>query len=225
MTHLPDRNDLISECADFLRLQVDIFDGKIDQRALNGFRFKAAQTWLKENPKMVLHVASISSTAAQTMLAATGIYLVDGGDLTKENQSVIGQLLIGSERFLSKKGGEDRSNRTLLYISIVLCIEGLKRKHQIRPTRDIEGENQSSGCDIVAEAVKRCEFGTPNTYVAVKRIWDKRKNLLGQIPQTQDMGDDLFGALTRGLGSYIETVATADLSVNAGSVRSKSPKS
>ena len=75
------------------------------------------------------------------------------------------------------------------------------------------------------EAFNLSGIGAKTTYEAVKRVWDKRKNLLGQNPQTQDISDDLFGALTRDLGSYIETVATADLSVNAGSVRSKSPKS
>ena len=225
MRDSPDTDALIRECAEWLRGQAEIFEGDLGQNIINGVRLHAAQNWLKENPSMVLRMAESSRLAAQTMLTATGIYLATGGEITAENRHAVSKLLIGSERLLSKKGGEDRANRTMLNIAFVLLVEGLRRKHQIKPTRNTESEHRESGCDIVVEAFNLSGIGAKTTYEAVKRVWDKRKNLLGQNPQTQDISDDLFGALTRDLGSYIETVATADLSVNAGSVRSKSPKS
>jgi hypothetical protein len=223
--HSPDRDALISECAEWLRGQAEIFDGDLGQNTINSVRLHAAQNWLKQNPSMVLHIAERSRSAAQTMLTATGVYLATDGEITAENRHAISKLLIKSEHLLSKKGGEARANRTMLNIAMVLLVEGLRRKHQIKPTRNLASAHQASGCDIVVKAFKLSGIGVKPTYDAVKRAWDKRKNLLTQIPQRQDMGDDLFGAMTRDFASYIETVATADLSVSAGSVRSKIPKS
>ena len=225
MTHLPDRHELISECAEWLRDQAEIFGGDLGQNTLNVFRFHTAQNWLKENPSMVLHIAERSRSAAQTMLTATGAYLAKGGEITPENRHAISRLLIKSEQLLSKKGGEARANRTVLNVAIVLLVEGLRRKHQIKPRRNLASTHRASGCDIVVEAFNLSGIGVKTTYEAVKRLWDKRKNVLAQAPPRQDMGDDLFGAMTRDFASYIEAVATADLSVNAGSVRSKNPKS
>lgn len=225
MTNSPDRDALISECAEWLQGQAEIFEWDLGENTLNGFRFHIAQFWLKENPSMVLQMAEKSRSAAQTMLSATGVYLAKGGEITAENRHAISKLLIASERLLSKKGGEDRANRTMLNIAIVLLIEGLRRRHRIKPRRNPASDHRASGCDIVVEAFVLSGIGVKPTYEAVKRVWGNRKNLLAQIPQTQDLGDDLFGAFTRDLASYIETVATADLSVKAGSVRSKIPKS
>lgn len=174
---------------------------------------------------MVLRMAESSRSAAQTMLTATGVYLATGGEITVENRHAISRLLIESEHLLSKKGGEARANRTILNIAIVLLVEGLRRKHQIKPTRNTESTHRASGCDMVAEACYRSGIGPQPAYGDVKRVWDKRKNLLAQISQRQDMEDDLFGAMMRDFASYIETVATADLSVSASSVRSKNQKS
>jgi len=219
VTNLPDRDALISECAEWLRGQAEIFEGDLSQNTLNSFRFHTAQLWLKENPSMVLHMAESSRSAAQTMLTATGVYLAKGGEITSENRHAISKLLIASERLLSKKGGEDRANRTMLNIAVVLLVEGLRRRHHIKPRRNPASDHLMSGCDIVVEAFDLSGIGVKTTYEAVKRVWDKRKNLLAQIPQQHDIGDDLFGPITRDFNSYIETVATADLSVSAGSVR------
>ena len=215
---------IVREYSELLLTNLDIFGGKIDRSTLYGFRIHAAQTWLTENPNVVLQTAAISRFAAQAMLAAAGVYLARGGVLTNENQRVIGELLIRSDEFLSKKGGEDRANRTIVNIAIVLSVEGLKRKYKIKPTRNAEGGHQSSGCDIIAEAVQRSGLGTPNTYDSVKRIWDKRTNLLGQVPHLHAQSDDLFGAIMHDLRSYIETVAMADISTPASSVRANTPK-
>ena len=220
-----DTDALIRECAEWLRAQAEIFEGDLSQSTLNGFRFHAAQNWLKENPSMVLHIAERSRSAAQTMLTATGAFLAKGGEITPENRHAISRLLIKSEQLLSKKGGEARANRTMLNVAIVLLVEGLRRKYQIKPRRNLASTHRASGCDIVVEAVKLSGIGVTTTYEAVKRVWDKRKNVLAQAPPRQDMGDDLFGAMTRDFASYIEAVATADLSVSAGSLRSKNPKS
>jgi hypothetical protein len=225
MTDSPDTDALIRECAEWLRGLAAIFEGDLGQSIINGVRLHAAQNWLKENPSMVLCMAESSRLAAQTMLTATGIYLAKGGEITAENRHAISRLLIKSEHLLSKKGGEARANRTMLNIAMVLLVEGLRRKHQIKPRRNLASAHRASGCDIVVEAFDLSGIGVKTTYEAVKRVWDKRKNLLAQIPQPHDIGDDLFGAMTRDFNSYIETVATADLSVSAGSVRSKIPKS
>ena len=114
---------------------------------------------------------------------------------------------------------EGRPGGRSLNIAMVLLVEGLRRRHHIKPRRNPASDHRISGCDIVVEAFKLSDIGVKTTYEAVKRVWDKRKNLLAQIPQQHDIGDDLFGAMTRDFNSYIETVATADLSVSAGSVR------
>jgi hypothetical protein len=225
VTNSPNRDKLISECAEWLQVQAEIFGGNLGQDTLNGFRFHAAQIWLKENPSMVLHMAERSRSASQTMLTAIGVYLAKGGEITSENRHIISRLLIKSEHLLSKKGGEDRANRTMLNIAIILLVEGLRRKHGIKPTRNTESEHRGSGCDIVAKACYSSGIGPQPAYGDVKRVWDKRKNLLAQIPQRQNMDDDLFVVMTRDFASYIETVATADLSISAGSVRPKNQKS
>ena len=125
MIDSPDTDALIRECAEWLRAQAEIFEGDLSQSTLNGFRFHAAQNWLKENPSMVLHIAERSRSAAQTMLTATGAFLAKGGEITPENRHAISRLLIKSEQLLSKKGGEARANRTMLNVAIVLLVEGL----------------------------------------------------------------------------------------------------
>lgn len=224
MTDLPDRDELVGECVEFIREQQSIFGGKVTQKTIDGFRLHAAQNWLKDNPLMVLHVAEISRSAAQTMLTAVGVYLAAGRELNEENQRVIGELLIKSNRLLSKKGGEDRANRTVLNFAIILLLFRLKRQHRIKPTRNPENKHQSSGCDIVANAAARCGFARSITYDGVKRVWDKRRNLLGRSSPVEKTDDELIAAMMHDLQSYIETVATADLSMPASSVRAKIQK-
>ena len=70
MIDSPDTDALIRECAEWLRAQAEIFEGDLSQSTLNGFRFHAAQNWLKENPSMVLHIAERSIRLDQAVFGA-----------------------------------------------------------------------------------------------------------------------------------------------------------
>lgn len=224
MPLLPNTDELVGECVEFIREQISIFGGNVTQTTIDSFRFHAAQNWLKDDPRMVLYVAEISRSAAQTMLTAAGMYLAAGGKVNKENQKIIGELLIKSDRLLNKKGGEDRANRTVINFLIIFLLFRLKREHMIKPTRNPENKHQSSGCDIVARAAVRCGLSSAITYDGVKRVWDRRRILLGQPHHLENTDDKLIDAMMHDFYSYIETIAKADMSASASSVRAKVPK-
>lgn len=210
MEDIPAYQDLVIECLNDLKQSFSDEGGNNNYDTYQKARFHSALRWLVTDPQKVLKVAGYEANAAQTMMKACSVFMASKALMSSEARHVIAELMLHYDDFIKNSNSNARFRQHPINIQIIFIIFGLKRKYEIRPTRNDGTRTKLSGCDIVAKACLLYGLKRPRSYQAVKRIWTNRKKYFLNDENSEFTDEQMFEMLIEDIPTYIEHLALAD---------------